>query len=74
MSQWAYVKDENGDLVNLHKMEAIQLSQPDPDSEVRTVMAVPPGNGEEGYVLFRGEEEMCTKYLENLFVAIALDI
>lgn len=74
MSQWAFLPDENGDLVNLYRMETIQISPPDPDSGTRVVIAVPPGNGEEGYVLHRGDEESCKEFLARLAHAIGLDM
>ena len=74
MSQWAYILDEDGDLVNLHKMECISLSPQDQDSEARVVQAVPCGNTESAYVLKRGTEEECRSFLRGLAAALSVDL
>ena len=77
MSQWAYIVDDAGDLVNLHKMESIAVfklehEQLAEEGHTHEVLAL---NGKaESYRMTSGTEEECRKYLRGVAEHLAIDL
>ena len=83
MSQWAFMLDDAGDLVNLYKMECIWVAeivreeggvpvQDAPEGHTHEVLAV--NGSQESYRLRSGTQDQCKAFMQRLANALVVDI
>ena len=69
MAQWAYFADQEGDLINLYKMEFIGVSEIDDSGEegvTHQVLAFPSNPTTGAYPLYSGTKEACEALMKKL--------